>query len=637
MKKKLKLVRLTLIGSRKNYAVSFKDGLNFITGPTTTGKTSILEMIDYALGAKEHKDYIEIGSSCSDVELEFFIGDERFRLKRNLADVKAAVIIEDWDEEKLSYRFLNRLEIDMPSNPRSLSAFLVEKIGLADITIMNQQLSFRDVFKYSYLKQTEIDNEDIMKESDWVKNNKRKAVFELVFKVYDELLEQYKSTLKKRTIEKKELEISVQSVRDFLNAISVDSAQEIARRALELSAEQERLRNNLSKLKQGNRGEEPDASRALQQRISDLRERAKCARENVTEQGEYLNKLRLLYNQYSSEIHKKQLAIDGYFAFNQFEYVSCPNCLRPLHIEREATDVCFLCGCEKTTEQDELLVLRKELATIKRKANELLKFIEVQESKRQGFIHVASECERSLAEAEQELNQVMADYVNPHIEQIEILNYEIGRNNRQQHELAQSVKAMEELERLEKILRDKEAAILSVKNTISGLEDNNFDKMAILANLTTAFTAVLQAFQYPKLSNSYIDTNSYLPYVRGQKYKTLGSLAGVSLITMAYYLSILIEGMDDKYCHLNLLMIDSPRKNLGAKAKQGDEEEFKDERILNNILRWMIEFCSKNAERVQLIVVNNGYPDFFPKDAIVAEFDDEGHNDLPVGLIDDAE
>jgi len=637
MKKKLKLVRLTLIGSRKNYAVSFKDGLNFITGPTTTGKTSILEMIDYALGAKEHKDYIEIGSSCSDVELEFFIGDERFRLKRNLTDVKAAVIIEDWDEEKLSYRFLNRLEIDMPSNPRSLSAFLVEKIGLADIIIMNQQLSFRDVFKYSYLKQTEIDNEDIMRESDWVKNNKRKAVFELVFKVYDELLEQYKSTLKKRTNEKKELEISVQSVRDFLNAINVDSEQEIARRALELSAEQERLRNNLSKLKQGNKGEEPDASRALQQRISDLREKAKCARENVTEQGEYLNKLRLLYNQYSSEIHKKQLAIDGYFAFNQFEYVSCPNCLKPLHIEREATDVCFLCGCEKTTEQDELLILRKELATIKRKANELLKFIEVQESKRQGFIHAASECERSLAEAEQELNHVMADYVNPHIEQIEILNYEIGRNNRQQHELAQSVKAMEELERLEKILRDKEAAILSVKNTISGLEDNNFDKMAILANLSTAFTAVLQAFQYPKLSNSYIDTNSYLPYVRGQKYKTLGSLAGVSLITMAYYLSILIEGMDDKYCHLNLLMIDSPRKNLGAKAKQGDEEEFKDERILNNILRWMIEFCNKNAERVQLVVVNNGYPDFFPKDAIVAEFDDEGRYDLPVGLIDDAE
>ena len=47
---------LTLIGYRKNYKVTFKKGLNLITGPISTGKSSILEFINYALGSKEHKD-----------------------------------------------------------------------------------------------------------------------------------------------------------------------------------------------------------------------------------------------------------------------------------------------------------------------------------------------------------------------------------------------------------------------------------------------------------------------------------------------------------------------------------------------------------------------------------------------------
>ena len=76
MKVRIKLDSLTLIGTRKNYSVQFKDGFNLISGPTSTGKTSILEMVDYALGAKSHKSYIEIGNSCSQVELVLYIGDE---------------------------------------------------------------------------------------------------------------------------------------------------------------------------------------------------------------------------------------------------------------------------------------------------------------------------------------------------------------------------------------------------------------------------------------------------------------------------------------------------------------------------------------------------------------------------------
>ena len=44
---------------------------------------------------------------------------------------------------------------------------MIEKLGLANFSIRGQAFSFRDIFKYCYLKQTEIDNEDILDEKSW--------------------------------------------------------------------------------------------------------------------------------------------------------------------------------------------------------------------------------------------------------------------------------------------------------------------------------------------------------------------------------------------------------------------------------------------------------------------------------------
>lgn len=154
--------------------------------------------------------------------------------------------------------------------------------------------------------------------------------------------------------------------------------------------------------------------------------------------------------------------------------------------------------------------------------------------------------------------------------------------------------------------------------------------------LSNAFERVLSEFQYPKLSSAYIDEKSYLPYVRGRKYDDIGSLAGVTLITMAYYISLLLVGINESYRHPGMLIIDSPRKNLGAQASKNEDDEFKDEKIFNATMKHLYEIAERNKECIQVIVVNNGYPDFIPNECVVAEFDSDQRNGLPQGLIDDA-
>ena len=125
-------------------------------------------------------------------------------------------------------------------------------------------------------------------------------------------------------------------------------------------------------------------------------------------------------------------------------------------------------------------------------------------------------------------------------------------------------------------------------------------------------------------------------YITFNKYDDIGSLAGVTLITMAYYISLLLVGINESYRHPGMLIIDSPRKNLGAQASKNEDDELKDEKIFNATMKHLYEIAERNKECIQVIVVNNGYPDFIPNECVVAEFDSDQRNGLPHGLIDDA-
>lgn len=634
MKRRMLIESLTLIGTRKNYTINFKEGLNYISGHTSTGKTSILEMIDYALGAKKHKSYIEIGHACSQVELVFVLGNEKYKIIRQLFDFNAAVIVECWDSSKERFLFYNRFEIDSPSNPRSLSAFLIEKLGLANVTIAGQAFSFRDIYKYCYIKQTEIDNEDILGEKSWEKDFKRKATFEILFNVYDKTLEEYKKSLETKREELQELNIKLSGIEEFLKTVDISNAHECAQQEKALHEEISALQSELTLIKK-EKDIPTDSSMALRAEVEHIKSTLQKLVAQKNDQEQYLSKLRLLHNQYLSEIEKKELAIQGYIAFNQYEFMFCPNCLRPI-AKSDRIDTCCLCGGSQSEEKSELLLLKKEISTIKRKTNELLKHIEDEDRKYDAIIRQETQARNVLSELEIELQHLSRDYINPKLERIEYINYEIGKRNRLIFELAKNSKMFEEVDRYRQLIKGKEDSIKLIRASIKTLSENAVDKQALLETLSTTFASILSDFEYPKLSNAYIDEKRYLPHVRGRKYDDIGSLAGVTLITIAYYLSIMLVGMSDEFDFPNLLIIDSPRKNLGAQASRDEEDEFKDEKIFNATIRTLYRIAEIHKDKLQLIVVNNGYPDFIPNECIVAEFDSDEHNNLSKGLIDDA-
>lgn len=83
------------------------------------------------------------------------------------------------------------------------------------------------------------------------------------------------------------------------------------------------------------------------------------------------------------------------------------------------------------------------------------------------------------------------------------------------------------------------------------------------------------------------------------------------------------------------LIAELKKYNIYDKAFDNDTQK-KDEKIFNATMKHLYEIAERNKECIQVIVVNNGYPDFIPNECVVAEFDSDQRNGLPQGLIDDA-
>lgn len=189
-----------------------------------------------------------------------------------------------------------------------------------------------------------------------------------------------------------------------------------------------------------------------------------------------------------------------------------------------------------------------------------------------------------------------------------------------------------ELGRIDALVIQKIEAVESLKEKIKESEGKTIDKDEIIKDLSENLYTILKDFKFPKLEEAYISDKNYLPYVRDRLYSELGSLAAVTLITMAYYLDIAVNSIGDKFNHLGILIIDSPRKNLGS---QSTDTDFKDEEIFNSIIKTFIKIAAENEQELQLVVVNNGSPVFLNEDNIIVRFDGDGTKGLPYGLIDD--
>lgn len=633
---RIKFNKLILSGQDRNYEVEFKDGLNFITGPISTGKSTILELIDYCLGKKNHKDYSEVRLTCNYVSLDLFLNNERFLIQRPLFSFELPVKIYKWSVEKND--FLKEFEyynIVSPSEENSLSSFLNGAIGMPEFKLSGQTFSFRDLYKYSYIGQTKIDSENILNEQTYPLNFKRKPTLEIILNSLNLLLNELKNDEKNLKniigilLDKKE------AIVKFLRDVELfTSNDENEKTKASLIIKKSELFKNLNELKTTGKIEN-DNTKSKERELFLNRNLLSKINTDVDELKKYITKLNVLRNQYSNEIVKIDYLIISNGKLQNIQFHNCPSC--NCEVEKKDYDVCNLCGNDLTEfNDDEEKAIKLERKRLNSKLNSLIAFIDNQKNTLENLEKKKNKIVISINQIEIDINSIQKEFISPYIEKIESLNREIGEVTKQIENLDLSLNVQVELSSLSNNIQREENKLFSVKNQIKDIEEEetNFDE--IIKKLSSIFQKTLEDFDFPKLYNAYIDNKSYLPYVRGLKYDNIGSLGAVTLINIAYFMSIMEISLSlKKSYHPKVILFDTIGKNLGTRELTNENDEFKDSKIFKSLLKYFDNFSKKYGDKVQIIIVNNDYTSDINEDDIIVKFDGDGTKGINYGLIND--
>ena len=128
--RKIYFKELRLKGTTKDYIVRFHKGLNLIVGPISTGKTTILKLIDYCLGKNTHPQYKELYKASS-VLLEVVTDQDTFTIERKLFSLNLDIIIHFSNINNLGIKH-QKLEVSprQIKNKESISSFILKRLNL---------------------------------------------------------------------------------------------------------------------------------------------------------------------------------------------------------------------------------------------------------------------------------------------------------------------------------------------------------------------------------------------------------------------------------------------------------------------------------------------------------------------------
>jgi len=640
MKSHLRIKRLKIKGISKDYDYSFNSGLNIIAGPMSTGKTSVLEFIDYCLGSQNHPRHIEIRKKAIAVFLEIEIGHQKITIFRNLfSDITKATIHECSIDEIGSMHTSHEVQIFQNPEKESISSYILKKMGLFGISLQESptqissgkdSLSIRDLMWFCFLPNKRLDNDNLLfEDSHFMKRIKLQQVFDVIFEVHSGAQVNLAYQIKTLEHDISQLNNEIYTLQKFLKENKLPTQDFIDKKVLELEKIGSDAQNKFEEINSRLRGES-DISKKLRDRIEQIEikigELSSLKRDRET----LLERLSPLQGQYSEDIRKLHFLKEAKTILNPIGLVKCPYCLNEID-EVDNHEKCVLCGKNITIQPSESFNIDNEIVTIERKLKDLKKYVKEIDSELNVHLEELKENTSELKTLKEKLDNAIKEFISPYISERDEFFKEINTVDAEIHNLLQLTSfhdnvrlKIENKVRLEESLNEKELEIASNKV-------NSDEREKIISAVSDQYGKLLKEFHYPKLEKPFIDKNLN-PYARYSLYREIGTSGGKTLISLSWFLSIFESAINIDKSHPGFVMIDTPQKNLGTNVRVGDEL-FGDTKIVEGFYQHVIDFASTNNDEIQIIIADNTPPEIAKK-FIQIQFTGDP-NIPPYGLIDD--
>ncbi|TVX77164.1 hypothetical protein FQP34_22335 [Peribacillus simplex] len=647
---KLKINKLVLEGRDKNYVVEFHNGLNIIYGDSDTGKSSILNLVNYLLGSKNVYMYEELEIHGKEALLEVLLNDEIFTIKRNIFNSNDFIEVYPSSIENIKDTFPLEFGPDYKKmGPNGFfSDFLLESLNIPLIEVKvaptkadskTIRLSFRDIFKFCYLNQDDVGSKDMLDRKNFSVFTKNKETFKFIHNVLDTQVLDMEKDLSEKRRKKNELIAEYKIVSTFLRDARFETEDSINHKIEQTNLELIFIESNISKIN-STLLSDTEQFEDLRQDIFLLEKQInethveKSVKETQLEQNIRLRK------EYKKDIDKLNASIEIKEALPENDEepnLSCPLC----------DSIIILDSKENTIIQYEGRMLENEIKKLKSRINDIDGLIIEQRNGVYIFEENLRKWKNELAEKKNTLDMNTKQIISPYLSQRD----EMMSKRAALHETKQSIlylhKVRTKLNKLNQNAEIIQEQISELDGKLEKLKKGTPEIEQVIGDIADILSEYLHTIPILNAHGISINKNTFLPVVRNRDYHNLTSGGLRTIVSIGYFISLLKYG--DKYnTYLpSILMIDTLGKYLGTNdtipkkdriREIVDDEGLKDPEKYSNLYKYLVSIHETLFETHQIIVVDNQLPSGLETTLskyVVKHFSVDGIGDSK-GLIDNA-
>lgn len=615
-----RIQRVALVGIEPPHSWSFPDRVTVIVGDSGGGKTTLLNLINFALGAKVQIPDV-VTEAARAVSLDARLGGAELTLTREFRRNQIHVVRDSEEVGNFSTQ-------SGQSRPW-ISKFLLDLLEIPSIRVPKSRtgsshqlssLSFQDLFAYCFLDQDQVDRSTVFSE-DKFREPKRRWAFELLHGIVNEESARVLAEREETAEARSNREATLETVEDFLIEHKIDtnavtSLADYQTQLNELIATRNSLERDLSSLDDDQKLAEETIEHTELRYREQVVQRDALRTDALSLQTE-LDGLTRVANQLERDLDSLSESVTSRAALDQFPFVNCPRCDQELSNRSVSVRQCVVClqpeptFDPRTTERARTSLLEQLAETAQLKAQTEID-LEVLE-KRLGPM------DERLSLLRQEVESGFESEIRPIITRRTELVSLIETTTR-------SIVALEEAKTISEVVGKEKSVLTTETDRIKDLdiatEMHDIEMRPLLLDrikvLSESFDEILHDFQLPWLDHAYVDESTYLPMVNGKTLSQLSSGGMKATTNVAYYLSIFATALIDKTILTpGFLMLDSIRKDHGS----GDEDLASAERIYRYLRTW--QAMSKSAKfsvgDFQILIVDNDLPAEFKNDFNVLE------------------
>jgi hypothetical protein len=647
--------RLILVGHRKDYVVNLNPGVNIIYGDADTGKSSILELISYLLGAKKLNTYEEIESSVKYAVLEIKLNNILYCIKRDIFTPSRAIEVYSSGYEEIDSLTPDKYHPTLKGSDESVPAFsdfLLESLRLPQLKTKQApskkdsamvRFSFRDLFKYCYVDQDDLGSKKFLDGGNYPVEVKNAQTFKYIFNLLDEQISSVEEEISRLTSVKKQESHSLHTVSKFLTDCgfekSKDIEEQIALATAEIGGIEEHLADVRSRLSADN-----EVYRALKDNYTELSRLVSEEESNVEAIYKHMQRYIRLKNDYRNDIEK-------FNAAKQSKEI----------IGKDSVPItrCPLCDSEMDTEElrskfkiNDSESINHELNSLRRRVRELDSFISEQRETMSALEDKLSALLKEKEDAKRYLDDNSKEFISPYITERDGFVSQLATLKQRTEELQSRKKLREQYNRIQQRIVELQNNINELSEQLDTLKENAPSESDVIYDLGSKLRSYMESIHIKNPVGIKIHEKKYMPIVRDTDYRELNSGGLRTITSIGYLCSIMSMAVNNDINIPPFLMIDTVGKYLG-KTKESyledtDDTEDSSEAVADpskykNIYEYLIDLNEQleNSGKIsQFILVDNDVPPEITKEYsafVIAHFSTSGAGDLPIGLIDDVD